>query len=76
MCQTLPLIMMPEGKEGRIVGINAGRGLHRRLTEMGFTRDAVVRILRSNGGCLLVAVNGCRYALGRGMAMKILVEER
>lgn len=76
MSKVLPLIMMPEGKEGRVLRINAGRGLLRRLIEMGFTENALVRVLRSDRGSLIVAVNGCRYALSKGIAMKIMVTER
>jgi ferrous iron transport protein A len=65
---------MSEGKEGRVSCINAGKGLMRRLIEMGFTENAGVRILRSDRGNLIVDVNGCKYALSKGMAMKIMVE--
>jgi len=75
MPRTLPLIMMPEGREAKITKIHAGRGLSRRLIEMGFTEDTVVRILRADRGCLIVLVNGSRYAISRGIAMKIMVTE-
>ena len=75
MSGTLPLIMMPEGRDAKISRINAGRGLSRRLIEMGFTENTVVRILRADRGCLIVLVNGSRYALSRGIAMKIMVTE-
>jgi ferrous iron transport protein A len=74
MSEGLPLIMLPEGKEARVLGINAGRGLTRRLIEMGFTENASVTVIRSDRGRLIVSVNGCRYALGKGMAMKIRVK--
>jgi ferrous iron transport protein A len=74
MVEGLPLIMLPEGKEARVLGINAGRGLTRRLIEMGFTENASVTVIRSDRGRLIVSVNGCRYALGKGMAMKIRVK--
>lgn len=47
----------------------------RRLADLGFIPGSVVRVLRSFGsGPLLVEVKGSRVALGRGLAMKILVE--
>ena len=75
MLNILPLTLMPEGTEGRIIRINAGRGLARRLTEMGFTENAMVKILRSDRGCLIVTMGGCRYALSKGIAMKIMVAD-
>jgi len=65
--------MLPEGAEGHIEGINAGRGLWRRLVEMGFTENARVKVIRSQGGPLIVEVAGSRYAIGQGMAMKIMI---
>lgn len=73
MSHVLPLIMLPENKEGKIFKIDAGRGLLRRLIEMGFTENTLVRVLRSDRGSLIVSLNGCKYALSKGIAMKILV---
>jgi ferrous iron transport protein A len=41
---------------------------------MGFTPSSSVRLIGCERGNLLVNVNGARYALGKGMAMKIMVE--
>ncbi len=73
MSQAMPLVMLPEGKEGKVVSINAGYGLKRRLVEMGFCENSTVKIHRADRGALVVVVNGSKYALGRGMAMKIMV---
>lgn len=75
MPHVLPLIMMPEGKEGKVVSINAGQGLKRRLVEMGFCENCLVTVHRSDRGALVVDVNGTKYALGKGMATKIMVSE-
>jgi ferrous iron transport protein A len=49
--------------------------LERRLAELGFTAGARVKVLHSTGpGPVLVLVRGSRVALGRGLAMRILVE--
>jgi len=71
----VPLAMAPEGSLVRIVEIRGGRGIMRRLVDLGFIPGSVVRVLRSFGsGPLLIEVKGSRVALGRGLAMKILVE--
>ena len=71
--KVLPLLMLPEGKEGKVSRINADRGLLRRLIEMGFTENVSVKIIRSVKGSLIVGVNGCRYILSKDIAMKIMV---
>ncbi|MHC1754721.1 MAG: ferrous iron transport protein A [Methanosarcina sp.] len=74
MAPQMPLTMLSEGKGCRIREVRAGHNLKRRLTEMGFTPSSSVRLIGCERGALLVSVNGTRYALGRGMAMKIMVE--
>jgi len=71
----VPLATLPEGKEAMVVGIIAGRGLARRLAELGFMRGEKVKILRSGPGPVLVLVKGSKIALGWGVARKILVRD-
>ncbi|RJS69291.1 ferrous iron transport protein A [Candidatus Bathyarchaeota archaeon] len=74
MMSKMPLAMLSENEEAIVVEIRGGRGLVRRLSEMGFTYGAKVRILHSSSpGPVLVSIRGSRIALGRGAAMKILV---
>ena len=69
-----PLAMLSENKEAKIVEIRGGRGIVRRLSEMGFTPGTRVKVLFSNSpGPVLVDVRGSRVALGRGLLMKIIV---
>ena len=75
MSSSMPLIMLPEGKEGKVTSINAGMGLKRRLVEMGFCENSLVKIHRADRGALVVIVNGSKYALGKGMATKIMVTD-
>jgi len=76
MCPTMPLAMMREGNEGKVSHIDAGRGLTRRLIEMGFIKGTIIRVIRADfRGPVIVAINGGKYALGRGMAMKIMIED-
>jgi ferrous iron transport protein A len=74
MTAAIPLAMLRENCEAVIVEVRGGMGLTRRLTEMGFTNGARVKILHSTPpGPILVMVRGSRIALGRGLAMKIFV---
>ncbi len=46
------------------------------MADMGFTSNARVRLLHThNPGPVVVEVKDTRIALGRGVAMKIMVEE-
>ncbi len=75
MTVSMPLAMLKNGESCRINDVCAGQNLKRRLVEMGMTPSATVRLVGArNGGSLLVNVNGVRYAIGRGMAMKIKVQ--
>lgn len=72
---TLPLVMAANGEKVKIVKINGGRELQGRLAAMGITIDSCVDIINNNAiGQVLIAVDGVRLALNRGMAQKILVE--
>ena len=71
----IPLAMLRDGDAGRIVAIHGGRGLLRRLAELGFVKGEKVKVLRSGPGPILVLVKGARIALGHGIAMKIFVSE-
>jgi ferrous iron transport protein A len=69
-----PLSSIPEAHEVRVREVRAGRGLARRLMEMGFVTNALVRVIKSSfNGPMIVAVNDVRFALSFGIAMKILV---
>lgn len=74
----IPLGILAIGTEARITKIHGGRGLVRRLSEMGFTPGTKVKIVHNCNpyvGPVLLEVKDSRIALGRGVAMKIMVEE-
>jgi DtxR family Mn-dependent transcriptional regulator len=71
----VPLATLPEGSRGRVAFIRAGRGLTRRLCEMGFTRDTIVKIQRKTGrGPMQLDLKGYNIAIGWGVAQKIFVQ--
>jgi len=71
----MPLAMLPENEEARVVEVRGGRGLVRRLSELGFTPGTRVKVLFSNSpGPVLIDVRGSRIALGKGLLMRIIVE--
>jgi len=71
----MPLAILPENEEAKVVEVRGGRGLVRRLSELGFTPGAKVKILFSNSpGPVVIDVRGSRIALGRGLLMRIIVD--
>lgn len=71
----IPLSMVGSSRGVRLVAVRAGRGLARRLADMGFVPGVEIRVVSNNlAGPLVVLVKGSRLVIGRGMAHKILVQ--
>ena len=61
-------------KSLRILNINAGHGLQSRLASMGLVPGVEFEVIANhNRGPLILALEGSRIMLGRGMATKIMV---
>jgi len=73
---TLPLANLDQGEHGHIVLAFGGRGLVRRLTEMGLTPGTEVTLTRKAPfhGPVEVKVRDISLALGYGVASKVLVK--
>jgi len=70
----LSLAFLQEGKKARVIDIFGGRGMVRRLMEMGLSPGSEVTVVRNSLGPMIVEVRGVRLALGRGLASRIVVE--
>jgi Fe2+ transport system protein FeoA len=70
-----PLSAVKTGGKGRLVRVDAGRGLNNRLASMGFVPDVEISVV-SNGhpGPFVVVIKDVKMALGRGVAHKIRVK--
>jgi len=74
--KAMPLCMAGSYEAVRVVKVRAGGGLQRKLADMGLTPGTEIKLINNQGaGPVLIDLKGTRLALGRGMAMKILVEE-
>lgn len=71
--RALPLSMAGENSRVRIVALLGGPGLARRLTELGLNVGCELTVRQSQGGGLVVSRGETRFALGAGMAHKIMV---
>lgn len=72
----IPLAMLPRGAGASVKELcGGGKALHR-LTEMGLVKGAYVSILQNrDGGPVMILLGDSRIVIGRGLAMKVLVEE-
>lgn len=71
------LDQVPENKKVRIIDVQGGWGVRRRLSQMGIHPGDIVTLLKYGAfaGPLLIEVHGFQLALGRNIASRILVEE-
>ncbi|GAB4478002.1 MAG: hypothetical protein Kow00124_21890 [Anaerolineae bacterium] len=59
----------------RLVCVEGGRTLRKRLADLGISTGSEVRVVQNYGGPIILAVKeDARMAIGRGMAHRILVE--
>jgi ferrous iron transport protein A len=70
----MPLAMVRPGEQVTLVAINAGRGLTRRLADMGLYPGVSIRVIQSHPGPFLLQLGTSKLALGYGIAHKILVK--
>ena len=74
--QLVSLDKIPSGISVVVRKMEGGRELATRLTALGLSIGSQVKVLQNRAhGPLLVLVRDTRIALGRGQALKILVEE-
>ena len=71
---TQPLSETPVGSKVRLVAIDGGRQLMRRLLSLGLTLGSEVEVLHHRGRGVVVAKQGNRVALGGGIAEKLRAE--
>ncbi len=72
----VPLIMLREGDEGVVVDIIGGRGAVSKLLALGIVPGKKVKVLGNRGGAILISINGSKFVVGRGLAMKVIVHAK
>ena len=70
------LLNVNNGKWVRLINFQGGRGMQRRLAQLGFLPGNKVRIIRAAPfhGPLILEVEGREIVLGRRVASHIIVE--
>jgi ferrous iron transport protein A len=72
---TYSLSDVPTGSPCLVRLLRGGKDFVSRLAAMGFTEGVEVQVIQNYGrGPLIALVRGARVALGRGEALKVLVE--
>lgn len=69
---TFPLSMATPGVFVRVAALR-GSGMERRMTEMGLNVGAEIRVVQHQGGGLVVQRGESRFALGAGLAHRVMV---
>ena len=68
------LNQVPNGSRVRLVSIQGGRNMVRRLLALGLSVGNELEVLHQRGHGVVVARNGNRVALGGGIAERMLTE--
>jgi len=74
MPEIRPITDIPVGQCVRLVKIEGGRELTRRLLALGLSINEEVEVLQHRGRGVVVARGGNRIALGGGIAEKLMAE--
>jgi len=74
--QQFSLSRATPGRKVKVVSLAGGRGFHTRLLAMGLIPGAIIEVAtQAMTGPCIITHNGCRLALGRGVAHKIIVSD-
>ncbi len=68
------LSTVPVGRKVRLISIQGGRKLIRRLIALGITQGNELEVLHHRSGGVVVGKDGNRVALGAGVADKLVIE--
>ena len=64
------------GKTVEVVRFDAGYRAMKRLNDMGIIPGEILEIIKNSVTCpVIVKVKGTKLVIGRGLAMKVIVEE-
>ena len=72
--KAFPLALAQNGERLRIAAFNTGKGLGKRLSNLGLYEGSEVEVvLRQMNGSVVVSRDSIRLAIGAGTARKIIV---
>lgn len=68
-----PLVFGKPGEKVRVLKITGSDKVRLHLAELGFVVDSVVTVVSEDHGNMIVEVKDTRIALGRELALRIMV---
>jgi ferrous iron transport protein A len=73
----VPLSSLLPGEQGRIIAVGMGIGRQHHFRRMGLREGKIVTVIATQParGPFVLDIEGAQIAIGRGMAMHILVEK-
>ncbi len=71
----MPLSDASIGDRVKVIEIDGGRKVTNRLMELGIIEGVLLDVVNCGGGPLIITVGNSRFALGQGIAKKIIVEK-
>ncbi len=73
----MKLTDLKDGEHARIVGFEGGYGFQRNLGTMGVREGKEVEVLTKHpaGGPFVIRIDNLTITIGRGMAMKVIVDK-
>lgn len=72
--RVFPLLLAGDGERVRIVSCRAGKGLERRLRDLGIPVGVEVDVVQRRSSGVVLGRGAARIALGHSAAQKVLVE--
>ena len=73
-CSLEPLTGIKAGMSAMVKEVRGGKNVRNRLMEMGIIEGTTIRVIANSGVPLIVQVGNSRFAMGHGMAQKIIVD--
>jgi len=73
--KTFPVALLSEGEKARVVSIEGGVGVRKKLTDLGIIPGKFIQVAHgSGGGPRVLVVDDTKVMVGQGMLHKIIVE--
>jgi len=74
--ELMPLGMLHTGEEAKLIDVQGGHGVKRRLSVLGLNPGVKITMVQNcSRGPVILGVMDSRIAIGRGIASKILVSK-
>jgi Fe2+ transport system protein FeoA len=60
---------------GKVMEISGGCGARKRLYELGLNKGADIKVIKNDFGPIILSLSGNKLALGRGLALNIMISK-